>query len=359
MLHRSQQASSALTLFGLTIACCSVAIIAQAEEASTTFAAPPVTWDSIDGRMRWEADHGFSGVVLVTRDGEVVFHKGFGMANREKQIAMRPDTILSIGSTPIDFTQAGVLLLAERGKLSLSDPIAKYLDSVPLDKQTIAINHLMTGRSGLRDFHDEPSDPDPNFSWIDRDEAVRRILSQKLLFEPGKGQKHSHSAWGLLAAIIEIVSGQTYPEFAREHLFKPAGMNDTGFCGEPHDDERMAIGYGPRSFGKANAPPYWGKTSWLVMGSGGMISTAEDLYRWNRSLLGGKILSADTVSRRYPASNDVASGGNPYGFEVIVAHNRKSFVVVMSNAASAKSMPQINKLGDDLAELIFRRSTAK
>ena len=76
-------------------------------------------WDTIAPRMQWEAERGFSGVVLVARDGAVAFHQAYGLANRDKKIPMRPDTIFAIGSTPIDFTKAGILLLAERRKLTL------------------------------------------------------------------------------------------------------------------------------------------------------------------------------------------------------------------------------------------------
>ena len=319
---------------------------------------PAVMWDSFDARMKWEADQGFSGVVLVARNGEIAFHKGYGMANREKAIAMRPDTILAIGSTPIDFTKAGILLLAERGKLSLSDPILKHLDRVPDDKKTITLEHLMTGRSGLPDFHDVPTDRDKDHSWIDRAEAVRRILGQKLLFEPGKGREHSHSAFGLLAAILEIVSDQTYQDFTREHLFKPAGMKDTGFFGEKYAEGRMAVGYGPRKDGEINAPPYWGKTSWLVMGSGGQVSTAEDMWRWTQAVKGGKLLSKESL-KHYSSGDDMLIGGDMYGFEIMYAGNPQSFMVVLSNAGSPKRMPQLRKLGQELTALVLDRKPGK
>src|SRR5262245_26966789 len=102
---------------------------------------PPVTWDSIESRIKWEADQGFSGVVFVAKDGKVVIHNAYGLANREKKIPMRPDTIFAIGSTPIDFTKAGILLLAEHGKLALTDPITKYFKDAPDDKQSITIRH--------------------------------------------------------------------------------------------------------------------------------------------------------------------------------------------------------------------------
>src|SRR5262249_6077131 len=158
-------------------------------------------------RMKSEVERGFAGVVMVARDGKIVFNQAYGMANRDKKIPIKLDTIFAIGSTPIDFTKVGILLLAERGKLKLDDPLTKHFDNVPDDKRGITIRHLMTGRSGLQDFHDVPGDQDPDHSWIDRDEAVRRIFAQQLLFEPGKGRQHSHSAWGLLAVILEKASG--------------------------------------------------------------------------------------------------------------------------------------------------------
>jgi CubicO group peptidase (beta-lactamase class C family) len=319
---------------------------------------PAVAWDSMADRMQWEVEHGFAGVVLVAREGKVVFAKAYGMANREKRIPMRVDTVLGIGSTPIDFTKVGILLLAERGKLKISDPITKYFHDVPTDKQKITIAHLMSGRSGLRNFHDVPTDRDPDHGWIDRDEAVRRILAQKLLFPPGQGQQHSHSAWGLLAVILEMASGQTYPEFTREHLFKPAGMNDTGFFGESYPEERLAIGYGTQTDGKINAPPYWGKTSWLVMGSGGQVSTAPDMWRWVQAVYGGKILSAASM-RRYGDGQGIFAGGDVYGFEIVYAGNNRSAMFVLSNVGSRQRMPGWRRLTDDFAALVLERKPSK
>src|SRR5437660_12359009 len=104
-----------------TFSICLVSVFAQADRP------PEVGWQTLGNRMKWEADRGFSGVVLIAHDGKVVCHEAYGAANREKKIPMRPDTILAIGSTPIDFTKAGILLLADRGKLSLKDPISKVL----------------------------------------------------------------------------------------------------------------------------------------------------------------------------------------------------------------------------------------
>lgn len=320
---------------------------------------PPVSWETLPARMAWEANNGFAGVVLVVRDGSIVFHEAYGLANREKKIPMRPDTILGIGSTPIDFTKVSILRLAEEGRLSLSDPITKFFEGVPEDKRAMTLDHLMTGRSGLEDFHDVPTDRDPDHSWIDRDEAVRRILGGKLLFPPGTSRRHSHSGYGLLAAVVEIASGKSFAEFTREKIYEPAGMTDTRFFGEPYPEDRMAIGYGPRKDGEINAPPYWGKTSWLVMGSGGQVSTAMDMVRFNRAIHGGLLLSPESVRRFVGPESQMLVGGDAYGFEIMYTAGARSFMIVMGNAGSPATIPGLRRLGRDLAALVSGTPPAK
>lgn len=338
-------------LFSTLMACMTIAQSAKDEP-------PAVTWETLKERMKWESDHGFTGVVLVARDGEIVLHEAYGLANREKQVTMKPDTILAIGSTPIDFTKAGILLLAQRGKLKLSDPITKFFENVPDDKKAMTLQQLMTGRSGLPDFHDIPSDKDKDHSWIDRDEAVRRILGSQLLFAPGEGRRHSHSAYGLLAAIIEKVSGQSYQDFTREHLYKVAGMTDTGFFGDKIAPERLAIGYGPRKDGEINAPPYWGKTSWLVMGSGGQTSTALDMWRWVQAVHGGKLLNEESL-RVYGGKGDVLVGGDMYGFYIMYAGDHRHCMIIMSNAVRPRFNKGLEQLGNSLAGLVAGRAAGK
>jgi CubicO group peptidase (beta-lactamase class C family) len=319
----------------------------------------PLTWETVEERLDQEAESGFSGVVLLARNGEVALEKAYGLANREDMIANSPETIFAIGSTPIDFTKAGILLLAEQHKLSLDDPISKYFPEIPNDKKSMKIEHLLTGRSGLLDFHESPLDRDPDHTWIDRDEAVRRILGQKLLFAPGSKRRHSHSAWGLLAAVIELVSGESYQDFTRKNLFAPAGMNDTGFFGEPIPKERLAIGYGVRSDGKVNAPPYWGKTSWLVMGSGGQTSTVRDLRRWLIAIHSGKILSDESKVKYLSRPGSILAGGDTYGFGIVYTEGPGNFMIVMTNSNDHTSRERFERLTQALAALVSQSTAPK
>lgn len=312
---------------------------------------PPITWDGLAQRMEAEEAAGFAGALLVVRDGEVVVNEGYGMANREERIPCTPDTIFAIGSTPIDFTKAGILLLAQDGALDLDQPITDFFEKVPAEKRATTVRHLMTGGSGLQDFHDAPTDRDHDHAWIDREEAVRRILGQELLFAPGTGNQHSHSAWGLLAAILEIVSGSSYQDFTRELLFEPAGMKDTGFFGDPIPKERLAIGYGDRTDGETNAPPFWGETSWLVMGSGGMVSTTGDMLRWMQAIRSGKILRPEWQTLYWAPPGTLLAGGDMYGFEIVYTEGPGTQFVLISNAVDGSRRRPFLHLVRGLANL--------
>jgi len=293
----------------------------------------PIDWESLSRRLDEEAAGGFSGTVLVMKGGAIVLHKGYGMANRERGIPNGTETIYAIGSTPIDFTRGAVLKLEEMGRLKTTDTIGTFLPDVPADKRTMTLEHLLSGASGLPDFHHIMGvDADYDLTWIDRRTAIGRILGQTLLFAPGKGRAHSHSAWVLLAAIVEIVARQPYGEFLRQQFFEPAGMTRTGLHEDAarFADAEFAVGYGRNAAGKLNIPKHWGRTSWLVMGSGGMQSTPGDLQRWMAAIREGKTLRPATAARYW--SGGVLTGGDDRGFLVVYTEGPDNLVILFSNS---------------------------
>ncbi len=314
----------------------------------------PIAWDNLDARLTEEVEHGFSGTVLAVRNGRIVLHKGYGMANRERKILNGTETIFAIGSTPIDFTRGAILKLEEQGKLATSDPISKYVANVPADKQAITIDHLMSGRSGLPDFHHVDSDADRDLAWIDRDTAMKRILGASLRFAPGDDEAHSHSAWVLLAAIVELVSKQSYIDYVRTNLFEPAGMTRTGNHEDAAKfaDDQFAVGYGAQTVGKLNIPKYWGKTSWLVMGSGGMQSNPMDLYRWNQGIRAGKTLSPAQAQKYWHGG--VLVGGDDRGFFTIYNEGPGDMVILCSNSHRGPG-DEASTVGRRLAEMVMGR----
>lgn len=315
----------------------------------------PVTWETLEARLKKEEELGFSGTVLVVRDNDVVLHKGYGLAIRERGIPNSAKTVFAIGSTPIDFTKAAVLKLADLGKIRISDPITEFFAGVPEDKRSVTIENLMTGRSGLPNFHHIPGeDEDYDLTWIDRETAVGRILGQPLLFPPGTDEQHSHSAWVLLAAIVEIVSGRPYKKFLDENFFGPAGMDRTGLYQDAaaFDEDEVAVGYSPNPAGKINSPQHWGPTSWLVMGSGGMVSKPGDLYKWILSLRSGKLLSASSLEKYW--SHGLLAGGNDRGFLCMYTEGPENLMILCCNSHAAMD-DRAASLGRALAQLVMTK----
>ncbi len=298
--------------------------------------ARPVPWEELDAELERAKDEwGFSGTVLAVREGEVVLHEAYGLADREANRPNGLETIYDIGSQPIDFTRAAIWFLVERGALSMDDPITRFYPDAPGDKRDMTIRHLMEHQSGLPNFHHTAADQDWDLTWIDRAEAERRILARDLLFEPGTDVAPSHSAFGLLAAIVERASGQTYEGFLREHFFEPAGMTRTGPYGDDlgHPLEAFATGYGDYGVGEPNIPPHWGPTSWLIKGSGGMVSTPLDLYRFFDTIRSGGILTGEALEGYLTRGS--STGATDRGFLFIHAwagENSRSMILWSQNA---------------------------
>lgn len=324
-----------------------------------------LSWDNVVAYFDNQSAADFSGVVHLRRSNDVVLHKSYGLAYKspgvdgrnDSRIENRIDTVFGIGSTPIDFTVAGVLLLAQQEKLSLEDPVSRHFPDVPADKRELTIRHLISGQSGLPDFHDIESDWDADLAWVDRETAVKRILSQPLLFVPGESRAHSHSAYGLVAAIIEQVSDQRYYDFMQENFFRPAGMTRTGMYGMTGglELEDFAEGYGNSSVGLPNIPPNWGPTSWLVMGSGGMYSTLDDMLKFYRFVRGDGVLDARNSNRF--RGQTVGVGGSDRGFYFLHAYDEGAGEIVMMMNGEGRT-EKVRALSRALENLLFEDSGA-
>jgi CubicO group peptidase (beta-lactamase class C family) len=277
--------------------------------------------DNLSAVIQFMKDQDMAGLLYLKSKGEVVINEPFGMANETLGVANSKETIFAIGSRPIDFTTAAILLLDQQGILSLDDSIEKHLGDVPSDKKGITIKHLMSGESGLPDFFDIEEDWDADLQWISRDKAILRMMNQKLLFKPGHGNSHSHGAFGLLAAIVELKSGKTYMDYLIENFFNPAGMTRTGEYGDAKGFEinDFAVGGGPEFVGLPNIPPNWGPTSWLVKGSGGMYSTIDDLLKFYSLVRSDKVFDDAHVKYFKAPSADV--DGSMRGFELFSVYN--------------------------------------
>jgi len=300
------------------------------------------------------APFGFSGAVLVAQDGRVVLQKGYGLANRESRTPYTADTISTIGSITKMFTAAAILKLEMQGQLHVEDPIAKYLPDVPSDKSAITIHQLLTHTAGLRaDYGGRDSDP------VSRDDLVKLVLTTPLASAPGARHEYSNEGYSLLGAIVERVSRQSYEQYLRENILKPAGMNDTGYVLPRWSPEQVAHGYTEADDWGTMREKGWREDGpgWYLKANGGLHSTVGDLYKWHLALQGDTVLSAaarEKYTKPYVAEGPQARSFYAYGWAVfttprkttLVAHNggngvfaadfrryidEKTVVIAMSN----------------------------
>ncbi len=286
--------------------------------------APPdrmnISLDKLSETVDQLEKEGMAGVIYVKISDVIMIKRAFGFANKDLGVCNEINTVFGTGSRPIDYTVAAIYLLDQMGLIKLEDEISKYFREVPGDKRTITIHHLLSGQSGLPDFFHTEEDWDPDLAWIDRETAVERLLSQDLLFAPGMERSHSHGAFGLLAALIEIVTDKPYITFISENFFEPAGMDRTGEYGDKKElaISDFAAGGGPQFVGLPNIPPNWGPTSWLVKGSGGMYSTLDDLLQFYSYIRSGKVLDAEHSKAFHQGT--VSVDGSDRGFELFSAY---------------------------------------
>jgi CubicO group peptidase (beta-lactamase class C family) len=266
-------------------------------------AAKPSDEDVIDGplgkqlhaHMMKRAGAGFSGVLLVAKDGKVVIAKEYGPADRERQIPFTSKTVFDIGSITKQFTGAAIAKLQMQGKLNADDRLSKYFPEVPADKSAITLYHLLTHSAALK------GDFGGDYDTASREWLVGQALASKLLFEPGQGHHYSNAGFSLLAAVIEKVTGRSYESYLRESLWLPAGMKDTGYRLPKWDSNPIAHGYRGKTDCGTPLDKTWAEDGpyWNLRGNGGVLSTVWDLYRWHRALLDDDILSKDAKDRMF------------------------------------------------------------
>jgi CubicO group peptidase (beta-lactamase class C family) len=251
-------------------------------------------------------DKKFMGAVLVARGSDILLDRGYGFANLELNVANSPKTKFRLGSITKQFTAASILLLEERGKLNVNDPLNKYMPDAPAAWDKITIFNLLTHTSGIPNFTSFPDyaklEPFPSTPA----ELVARFRNKPLDFEPGDKWSYSNSGYVLLGYLIERISGQSYAQFLEDNIFKPLGMADSGYDSNSAVIENRACGYAPGPNGIVNAG-YIDMT--IPLSAGGLYSTTEDLLRWEQGLFGGKLLSPSSLKKMTtPFKNDYAFG---------------------------------------------------
>lgn len=256
----------------------------------------------------------FSGSVLIAIDDKIILKKGYGMADYENQIPNTPKTVFKIGSITKQFTSMAIMMLEERGLLSVEDPISMYISGFS-GRDKIKIHHLLSMTSGIGDYiSDDWADCDRSYTV---DELISRILEKPISFEAGSKYEYSNSNYVLLGYIIEKVTGMEYDEFMRHNIFEPLDMENTAYDYKEEFLKHKAIGYinvADTSRKDAVIAPNMNMS--YAYSAGGLYSTVEDLYKWDQALYTEKLVKKASLEKMFTPNVD----NYGYGWDILTKY---------------------------------------
>ncbi len=287
-------------------------ILAVAAAFPAWAAVPPETVAAIDKMLAASYPASEPGAaVLVAMDGEMLLRKGYGMADLELSVPIEPDMAFEIGSVTKQFTAAAILMLAERGQLRLDDDITRHLPDFPTQGRKITIEHLLTHTSGIPSYTGIEAWQAQSRQDTTVDQLIGFFRDKPLEFEPGERWAYNNSAYVLLGAIIEKLSGKTYEQFVEEEIFKPLGMKGSRYGSKSEVVSRRASGYEGEAGAYRNAS-YVSMTQPYSAGS--LISTVDDLAAWDRALSGEALLKKASLDRMFTPVPLTSGLSTRYGY---------------------------------------------
>lgn len=272
--------SRILTTIVLTLALCGAAF-------TQTTAAQHTSADSVTARVDqlfapWDKPDTPGCALAVIKDGQIIYKRGYGMANLELAVPITTTSVFKVGSIAKQFTAMSIVMLAQRGKLSLDDHIRKFVPGVPDFGTPITLRHLIHHTSGLRDFPEMLEMSGWRQDDVITEKDILDMLSRQrtLNHQPGAEYLYTNTGYVLLALVVKRVTGQSLAEFAEANIFKPLGMTDTRFNADHRTIIKgLADAYLPKEGGG-----FW---KWMAaddhMGSDNLFTTVEDLARWDQN----------------------------------------------------------------------------
>jgi D-alanyl-D-alanine carboxypeptidase len=245
--------------------------------------------------------------VMVRREGKVALLEGYGLANLEHDVRVTPQSVFQSGSMGKQFTAMAVMMLAEEGKLSLDDRIAKHL-SVPSSWSRITVRHLLTHTSGLGDY---PEDFSLQKNYTEA-ELLKMIAGQPLEFAPGEKWNYSNLGYVTLGILIHKISGEFYGDLLQKRIFGPLGMKRTRVINEADIIPNRAAGYELK--GGALKNQEWVAPALNTTADGSLYFTAEDIAKWDEALEAKKLLSPAGFEQMWTPVKLNNGSSAPYGF---------------------------------------------
>lgn len=222
--------------------------------------------------------------LLVTRDGKVVRSEGFGLANVELQVPVKPETIFQSGSVGKQFTATAVMMLVEAGKIGLNDPLTKYFPEAPPNWKNVTVRELLSHTGGLGDY---PKDFNFRKDWTEP-QLLKLVESIALAYPPGTKWEYSNLGYLTLGILIHRVSGEFYGDFLQERIFQPLGMQTTRIISEADIVPNRAAGY--RLVKGELKNQEWVAPAMNTTADGSLYFSIVDLSKWDAALYEGKLL---------------------------------------------------------------------
>ena len=292
-------------------------------------------------RTRIEADaraDRFAGAALLARlDGgkpQILLREAYGLANREKGIANTIDTRFRIGSMNKMFTGTAILQLVQAGKITLTDPVGKYVPDYPNEaiRRKVTIHQLLTHTGGTGDIFGPEYDAH-HLKMITHDDWIKLYGKRDPLFEPGSRYAYSNFGMVMLGVVIERVSGKSYYDYVSEHIYRPAKMTQSGLPPEEIAEDLRSIGYS-----RQNSSSTWAPRSIVGnrgIAAGGGFSTVGDLVNFAAALMSHKLLNAEHTTLLITGKVDSGRGAQyAYGF----GDMRKNGIGSVGHAGGAPGM---------------------
>ena len=263
------------------------------------------------------AEDRFAGTVLVAKNDKAIFSGAYGMADREKKVPNTLDTRFRIGSMNKMFTAVAILQLAQAGKIKLTDPLVRYLPDYPNKElaSKVTIQHLLTHTGGTGDFFG-PQFEAHRLELRTHDDYVKLYGTRAVEFEPGSKWEYSNYGFILLGEVIEHVTGGSYYDYVRKHIFEPAGMASTDSLPEDQNVALRSVGYTKEGNDAKSADwrPNTDTLPYRGIAAGGGYSTVGDLVRFASALQAHKLLNAEYTDLLTTGKVDTPSGMYAYGF---------------------------------------------
>ena len=251
--------------------------------------------------------------IAVIDDGRVVYRKAYGLRDRERGLAAKVDTPYEIGSITKQFTAAAILQLQEAGKLHIDDMLSSVLPDAPHASE-VTLRQLLSHTSGLPEYLDGPDVETEATKPATFAQLIARVAGKPLVFTPGSRMTYNNTGYLLLGRVIEVVSGRSYNDYVRTHLLDRAGMRNTYTVADESRLADMAVGYARTHEGVERALPIhdtWGGAA------GHLVSTLDDLEKWNSALANGRIVKPASYAQMTTATA-ISQGTSDYGLGLFV-----------------------------------------